>query len=91
MASKKWPNKDPDEELDYKVDWSVAIGTDNIVNSIWLVPAGLVKESDSFTNKATTIWLSGGVLGIIYYVTNRIVTNGGRTFDQTVKLKCRAK
>lgn len=91
MAYLKWPVKDPDEVLDYKVDWTAAIGVDNIVSSLFEVPDGLVMDSQMFTTKTTTIWLSGGVEGVTYLITNRIVTNGARTYDQTMKLKVKRK
>lgn len=87
-----WANKDPDEVLDYKLDWSARLGAGNtIVTSIWIVPAGLTKDSDVFTTTTTTIWLSGGVLGVRYELTNRITTTGGHTMDQSVHLRVAAK
>ena len=32
-----WPNKDPDELLDYSVDWTSALGTLTITNVAWSV------------------------------------------------------
>jgi hypothetical protein len=32
-----WPNKDPDELLDYSVDWTSALGTLDITNVSWSV------------------------------------------------------
>lgn len=95
--SLKWPNKDPDEILDYEIDW---IGTasapgrtygDEITSSLWIVPSGITHETDSFTVGTTTIWLSGGTEGETYLILNRIETLGGRTMDQTVKLKIKTK
>lgn len=92
--SLKWSSKDPDEVLDYKVDW---IGTasdpgplygisDEISDSLWVIPANISKESDTFDDTSTTIWLSGGTAGETYVLLNRITTAGGRVFDQSVKL-----
>ena len=33
----KWPNKDPDETLDYSVDWSRFLGTATISSVSWFV------------------------------------------------------
>ena len=38
----QWPFKDPDEFLDYGMDWSARVGTDKLVASLWDVPDGLV-------------------------------------------------
>ncbi len=97
--SKKWPFKDPDEVLDYEIDWygtAVEPGrlygsTDTIDTSLWVTPSGITKDSDDQTGTTTTIWLSGGTLGETYEILNRVVTAGGRTMDQTVKLKIKAK
>ncbi len=86
-----WPNKDPDEVLDYEIDWAARLTTDTISTSTWTVPSGITKDSDSKTSTTTTVWLSGGTLGDSYEILNRIVTAGGRTMDQTVKLKIKTK
>lgn len=91
MTTLTWPDKDPDEVLDYEMDWSARILTDTISTSTWIVPTGITKNSDSNTTTTTTIWLSGGTAGNTYEFTNRIVTAGGRTMDESVKLKCKEK
>jgi hypothetical protein len=96
--SLKWSSKDPDEVLDYKLDWLGSESDpgplygleDAISDSVWDVPSGLSKESDTFDDDSTTIWLSGGELGQTYSLLNRITTTGGRVFDQTVKLPMKA-
>lgn len=77
--------KDPDSTLDYKVDWSDWLGADTISTSTWeIFPSGLTEESDAKTNTDATIWVSGGVAGRTYELTNRIVTANGRTVDRTI-------
>lgn len=85
--------KDPDEVLDYTLDWSARLpDSDTIATSTWIISgSGLTEDTDSKTDTTTTIWLSGGTLNTQYDLTNRVVTVGGRTMDQTVKLKIRAK
>jgi hypothetical protein len=83
----KWPVKDPDEVLDYQVDWTEKLATDTIATSTWIVPAGLTKDSDSNTPTKTTIWLSGGTPGEQYGITNRITTTGGRTIEQWLTIR----
>lgn len=88
--AKQWARpKDPNEVLDYDLDWSAQMtaDTDEIVSSMWTVPAGITKDSQSATTTRTKVWLSGGTANATYELLNRIVTDGGRTFDQTVKLK----
>ena len=43
----KWPNKDPDETLDYSVDWSRFLGTATITTAVWAV------KSTNYTTQTT--------------------------------------
>lgn len=87
-----WPNKDPDEVLDYTLDWSDRLGIDTIATSTWPdPPEDIVIDSDSFDMTSTLLWLSGGTVDTQYIFTNRIVTAGGRTMDQSVRLKCKTR
>jgi len=86
--------KDPDSVLDYSTDWSdwlSASGDDTINSSIWIVPDGITKDSDTFTDTDATIWLSGGTDGEKYNILNRITTIGNRTDDWTFTLKIKEK
>jgi hypothetical protein len=65
--------RDPNAVLDYAVDWSRWLAGDEIATSDWTVPAPLTKVTDTKTTTKTTVWLSGGVAGESYTVTNRIV------------------
>lgn len=88
----KWPYKDPQEVLDYKVDWSKRLGTDTIVTSTWpSPPAGITVVTTAATSKSTTVWLSGGTEGQTYTLVNRIVTAAGRTMDQSIQLLIKTK
>lgn len=88
----KWPTKDTDEVLDYTVDWTARLAGDTIATSTYFVPAGtLVEAFDTFDDSTTTIWLTGGTDGEVFDILNRITTTGGRTYDQTVRLKCKPR
>lgn len=89
--SLSWPNKDPDEVLDYQIDWTDRLASDTILSSSWTVPAGITKDSDTFGSTSVIIWLSDGAAGETYSITNRIVTAGGRTMDQSVRLRIKDK
>lgn len=88
-----WPEKDPDEVLDYDIDWSARMADgDAIVSSVWTKVSGsVVIDSDSSSSAATKIWLSGGTLGETCEFLNRVTTNDGRVMDQTVYLKVKKK
>lgn len=96
MAFLKWPDKDPNEVLDYVMDWSARLADDDeITASSWTIApvtaSPLTADSNSFTASSATIWLSGGLLGTKYTLTNRVVTDDGRTMDQSVTLKIKAR
>lgn len=75
--------KDPDAVEDYVFNWLAELDDDTIATSVWVVPVGITKDSDSNDDSTTTVWLSGGSAGAYYQVTNRITTVGGRTLDRT--------
>ena len=43
----RWPNKDPDEQLDYSVDWSRFLGSATISTVTWSV------KSTAYNTKTT--------------------------------------
>lgn len=80
----------PNEAYEYVIDWETVLSGDVIQSSTWATaPAGLVEGLDTFTPKTTTLWLSGGVDGEDYIVTNTIVTLGGRTFERDLRYRVR--
>ena len=81
--------KDPDAVLDYSVDWSQWLASDQIASSEWLLEGGALieKVTDSHTAAKTTVWLRGGQAGTTYLVTNRIVTVDGRTDDRSISVR----
>lgn len=87
-----WPPKDPQEVLDYRIDWSARLEEgETISTSTWTVPAGITKDEDENAAATATIWLSGGTLGETYELVNQIVTSDERTMDQTIRLRIKAK
>ena len=87
-----WPTKDPNDVLDYQLDWTARLGGDTISTSTWLIASGdITIDSDSNTTTVTTVWLSGGTADTTVVVTNRIATSGGRTMDQSVRLKLKER
>lgn len=103
----KWPDKDPQEILDYEIDW----GTDRledseeIVTSEWAVASGTVDVLDTAPHQPIVVaheetgrpasvsrcWLSGGTLGETCTVTNTITTTAERTRELSGRVKIKAK
>lgn len=81
--------KDPDAVLDYQADWSDWLGNDDtILSSSWASSdEELIIDSSSSDSTTATVWLSGGIDGTYYDVTNHIVTTAGREDDRTILIK----
>lgn len=91
----KWDPKDPDEIKDYVFDWENILAGDTISTSIWSIASGgsaliITTPPATSTNTSTKVWVSGGTLGVTYYLLNRVTTAGGRTYDRTRKLKVKS-
>lgn len=85
----QWPAKDPDETLDYAIDWSavLALDSDTISTVTWTLPAGFTLASQSHAAGVATVWISGGSPSALPYdIACRVVTAAGRTYDRTAKL-----
>ena len=89
-----FPAKDPQEVLDYTIDWSARIDDNDVIetSTFTLVSgSGLTLGSQSNDDTSTTVWLSAGTLGTTYEILNHIITEDGREMEQTVKIKIKAK
>jgi hypothetical protein len=86
--------KDPSSVLDYGVDWAtrgwLATG-ETIIDSDWIVPTGLTKESETLSGGLAIVWLSGGVADRGYSVTNQITTSAGRVDQRTIEIRVRER
>ena len=88
-----WPDKDPDEILDYTIDWQgdndpVLETGETITTATWTVPSGLTEDSSSKTSTTATVVLSGGTDKQKYQIAGKIVTSSSpaRTYERTVNL-----
>jgi len=80
--------QDPSAVLDYRIKWIDWLAGDRIVASTWVTSDPLfVVENHSFTDTETTVWCRGGTHGFAYFITNKIVTEQGRTDERTLKIK----
>ena len=88
-----WDPKDPNDIDAFQLDWSDRLsGAETLATSSWSVPTGLTQpNSSSFTTTVTTLWLAAGVEDTSYEIVNTITTTGGRTLDQTVRLKVKTR
>lgn len=100
--SYKWPNKDPDETLDYSVDWSRWLGSGVTISSVaWFVDNasgaktsftagstvnGLQNVSVTNTTTVATINLAVGTLNKEYKIYCRITDSSGSVVERVIKL-----
>lgn len=88
-------DKDPSAVLPYGFDAGTWLDLgETITTSTWSVivytnksgvssPPLINVDSSSKTNTSTTVWLSGGLVGVTYRVTNRIVTSLSKTDERS--------
>ena len=87
--SYKWPDKDPDEIVDYSVDWSRFLKEDTIASAIWFIKDadgvktqlsaasvvnGLQFVQGTLSGKVSTARFSLGTNNVRYTIVCRITT-----------------
>jgi hypothetical protein len=84
-----WPNKDPDEVLDYSVNWASRLVSLESISShtVSVISGSVTINSSSHTADVVSLWLSAGTSGEQCKILCRIITNQGRVMDQTVGLR----
>lgn len=82
----KWPDRSPQDVLDYGVDWSARLTTgESIVTATAIAPAGLEVFDESIVGDTQTLWIRGA--GAVYaHIELTITTSLGRTWGVTVRL-----
>lgn len=103
--SLQWPPKDKDETLDYSLDWTRALETNETISTVtWRIlnslnekvlfngstPVdGLTKTAQTNTNTIATIYLSAGQDNQQYKLYCSVTTNQDRTKERAVTIKIR--
>ena len=97
----KWPFKDPDEILDYSVDWSRFLEADTINSVQWYVDAadgtktaiassetvnGLTLYAQSKTNTVATARFGAGTANTTYKVTCSITYDTVLVSERVIQL-----
>jgi len=98
----RWPNKDPDELLDYSVDWSRFLNGATITTCVWSVDDstgtkttiaagntvnGIQNVAQTISGSVTTINLGLGTNNIEYKIYCRITDNSGNIAERVVRLR----
>ena len=84
--------KDADAVIDYRVDWSAAVGEgESIASSSWSVrplePGGISVESGVLEDKLAVVRLGGGIAGHVYRVGNRVTFSDGRVEERSLAIR----
>lgn len=80
--------KDPDEVLDYSLDWSLWLESGETVStSVITVSSGLNLDSQSNSEQKVTAVVSGGTAGVPYSLKSTITTNLLRTAVRRITIK----
>lgn len=99
--SYKWPSKDPDEVLDYSIDWSRFLGTATISSVQWFIDDadgvktavsnsdvvnGLQRVGATNTSTTATIHLGLGTLNTSYKLHCRITDSTGSVAERSIRI-----
>lgn len=98
----RWPNKDPDEQLDYSVDWSRFLNGATISSITWYVDNasgvktaitagstvnGIQNVAQTISNGVATINLGLGTNNTEYKFTCHMVDNTGNIAERVIRLR----
>lgn len=98
----RWPNKDPDETLDYSVDWSRWLNGATISSVVWYVDGstgtktaltagntvnGLQNVSQTISNGVATINLGLGTNNIEYKIYCNMSDSSGNVAERVIRLR----
>lgn len=97
----KWQDKDPDDQIDYSVDWTALLGTNTISTIEWKIYTsgawttwtqaqivdGLQYVSSTNTNTVATIYLGSGTAFTTYNIICRMTASDATIIEQEVRLR----
>jgi hypothetical protein len=98
----RWPNKDPDETLDYSVDWSRWLNSATITTVVWYVddstgtktalPSsnvvnGLQNVGQTISGGVATINLGLGTNNTEYKIYCKMTDNSGNVAERVIRLR----
>jgi hypothetical protein len=83
--------KDPAARLDYAIEWLPYLDGQTIVGSEWAVdPAeagGIAFDSERFDATRSAATLSGGIVGHVYSLSNRVTLSDGSVDERSICLR----
>lgn len=96
-----WP-KDPDDTLDYALDWSKHIAPDDYIVTVRYTTSSSAlnvfsqniseslkyERASGYEAVVTSCWFTGGVSGVFYEVVAHVTTAEGRQHDRRFGIMC---
>ena len=82
----RWPNKDPDENLDYGWQIELEAGDAIATTDAQLVSGTITLGAESFTADIFSLYLSGGTDGELNEIQLRVTTTAGRIYEETAQI-----
>jgi hypothetical protein len=100
--SMKWPDKDPDDQLDYSINWTEQLEGDTISSIVWKIydaddvlqtwtageiVNGLQYVSSTNTDTVATIYLGSGTAFTTYKIICRMTASDATIIEQEVRIR----
>ncbi|GBH30431.1 phage fiber-tail adaptor protein [Sphingobium xenophagum] len=83
--------KDADSSIDHGIDWSAHLAGQSIAASLWSVApveaGGLSVEASAIEGLRTSVRVSGGLIGRLYRLTNRVTLSDGQVDARSVTFR----
>lgn len=96
MSCLRWSAKDPDETLDYYLDFREEFeenGDNDAITGITVhtllpvtTPPLVVSSTENLAGNMAKIWLTGGLVGATYELDIRVSTLRTRVYNKTVTI-----
>lgn len=83
--------KDPGARIDHAIDWSAYLAGQSVIASLWEVSpveaGGLLVEASAYEPQRSSARLSGGIVGHVYRLTNRVTLSDGQLDERSVTIR----
>lgn len=98
----KWPDKDPDDQLDYSIDWTEKLEESTISSIVWKIydaddvlqtwsageiVNGLQYVSSTNTDTVATLYLGSGTAFTTYKIVCRMTASDATIIEQEVRIR----
>ena len=83
--------KDPQARVDHAIDWSAYRAGQSLIASDWMVEpeeaGGSVVEASAFEAQRSSARVTGGRVGQVYRLTNRVTLSDGQADERSVTMR----